>query len=557
MQGFNLIREAWIPVRHRGGRISMRAPHELFGDLDDPVVAIASPRCDLDGGIVQLLIGLLQVALAPADDREWERYASDPPDAATLLSRLEPFAEAFELLGPGPRFYQDPSVAAYGGESISIEKLLVDLSVGEGGGDLFARNGSVGQICFPCSAAALASLQASAPAGGRGNMTSLRGGGPLTTLVVPAAATAPLWNTLWLNVVPLRRLAPDGDTEVGPASAIFPWLRTPKIEPQQAPKISPEDVSHLQVFFGMPRRIWLGTPEAGECGLCGRMGSSIAQFQSRPNGNSYTGAWRHPLSPYRRFKDEQMLAVKGDDRGIGYRHWLGLVVALPGGDIQPALPVALLATQYRSRGKLVGGEARLWAFGYAMDNMKAVAWSEGQMPVYELEPQLAADYAAIIGQLVGAAQQAELAVRRAFKSLVARRSQDVKRDPEQIVARFWQDTETPFYIHAERIRRGMATGSLPGANTSTDPTADLTADPTADPAAAALLAERDSWHKTLCARAKEIFDTEVGAADFRAIAPKQVAEAWKELQQTLHGKKLKTTLGLPVAEDKKKKGGRK
>lgn len=535
MQGLNLIRDAWIPVRQQSGRISVRAPHELFGNPDDPVVAVATPRADLDGGLVQLLIGLLHAALAPADERAWRRYKDAPPRPDELRELLEPFAPAFELLGGGPRFYQDPSVAAFGGDSISVEKLLIDLSVGEGGGDLFARNGSVGRLCLPCAAAALATLQASAPAGGRGNMTSLRGGGPLTTLVLPASDDAGLWKTLWLNVVPLGLLGAGSGSEARAPEDLFPWLRTPKIEPKQAPKVTPEDAPPLQAFFGMPRRIWLGEPAPGSCGLCGSAGATVAEFRSRPNGNSYAGAWRHPLSPYRRFKDEGMLAVKGDARGIGYRHWLGLVVALPGGDIQPALPVRQLEAQPQ-RFAAAGGRARLWAFGYAMDNMKAEAWSEGRMPIYEIAAETAPDFAAAAGQMVAAARLAEFAVRKAFKSLVARRAQDVKRDPEQIVARFWQDTEAPFYQHADRIRRVLRSGGAAGG--------------------AEELEQRISWHQALCRHAKEIFDTEVGEADFRALAPRQVAEAWQELQQTLRGKKLKTELGLPVSEDKKKKGGR-
>jgi len=533
MQGLNLIRDAWIPFRHESGKRSLRAPFDLFGEPDDPVVAVASPRADLDGGIVQLLIGLLHAALAPADDRAWAELAKAPPNAEMLRQKLEPFAEAFELLGKGPRFYQDPSVAAYGGDSWSIEKLLIDLSVGEGG-DLFARNGSVGSMCLSCAAASLATLQASAPAGGRGNMTSLRGGGPLTTLIVPAADQAPLWTTLWLNVLPLVRLRANSDPNVPSADQIFPWMRTPKLEPTRAPKITPEDAPALQVFFGMPRRFWLGEPFEGECGLCGRAGAVISQFQSRPNGNSYAGPWIHPLSPYRRFKDEQWLAVKGDARGIGYRHWLGLVVAPPGGDIVPALPVQQLAVQERRRA--FAGGLRLWAFGYSMDNMKAEAWSEGRMPVFEVAPEVAETYAGLIRQLVEASQLAELFVRKAFKSLVARRAQDVKRDPEQIVARFWQDTETPFYAHAEALLRALQSDAAE--------------------VEAGTLAQRESWHRTLCARAREIFDSEVGEADFSALSPRQVAEAWKELQRSLYGKKLKDTLGLPVSQEKKKKGGR-
>ncbi|WP_239500552.1 type I-E CRISPR-associated protein Cse1/CasA, partial [Streptococcus pneumoniae] len=65
-------------------------------------------------------------------------------------------------------------------------------------------------------------LQTYAPSGGAGHRTSLRGGGPLTTLLAPARkgrAVATLWDRVWTNV-------PDADPDAGAAdpARIFPWL---------------------------------------------------------------------------------------------------------------------------------------------------------------------------------------------------------------------------------------------------------------------------------------------------------------------------------------------
>jgi CRISPR system Cascade subunit CasA len=536
MQGFNLIREPWIPVRHRSGRRSWRAPFEIFGEPDDPVVAIASARADLDGGLVQLLIGLLHAAIGPERDRDWERWArTGPPDAAALRGLLEPFADAFELLGPGPRFYQDPSVAAYCGDDWPVEKLLADLGL-DPGPDHFARSGSVGQLCLACAAAALATLQAAAPPGGRGHLASLRGVGPLTTLVVPAAKDADLWRRLWLNVVPLRRLRAGWDPEPPASADIFPWLSPPRTEPIRAPEVAPLGVHPLQVFFSMPRRIWLGAAEPGSCGICGRDSEVITGYQTRPNGNRYApGVWIHPLSPYRR-KEELWWTVKGDENGLGYRNWLGLVLADPGGAARPALPVQLLH-ESPPRSALAGGVVRLWAFGYALDNIKTVAFNDGLVPLREIPDAIAVRYAAEIGRLLEGARSVEFLIRRAFKSLVARRPQDVKNEPGQVSERFWQETESSFFDHAFGLLQVLDRNGR-----------DLEA---------ASLETRQNWHRRLCACAFRIFDSEVEEADFRAADPGQVARAFHELRRALYGKKLKTALGLPVAEEKKAKGGRK
>jgi CRISPR system Cascade subunit CasA len=521
MTELNLIRDAWIPVRHHGGRHAWRAPWDLFGAADDPVLAIASPRPDFDSGITQLLIGLLQAVMTPENAREWGRRADRPPAPAEMRDLLEPLAPAFELLGSGPRCFQDPSVAAFGGDSLSVEKLLIDLGMSEGG-DLFSRNGSVGSMCLACAAAALATMQANAPSGGRGNLTSLRGGGPLTTILEPEDEKTSLWRTLWLNVLP-RDLLP-GNAHPPQNEEIFPWLRTPKVEPTTAPERASIDGHVLLNFFALPRRYWLGKSQEGSCGLCGRSAPVVSEVQSRPNGTRYTGAWVHPLSPYRRFKGEQLLAVKGDEKGIGFRHWLGLVVAPDGSEVQPALVVRALKSS-RDRFERAGGKIRLWASGYAMDNMKASAWSEGRMPIFDIRPELAKAYAHQVGMLIEGANLAESYLRRAFKSLVARRAQDVKREPEHISARFWQDTEVDFYDLAARLLDVLSSSSEP-------------------------LEVRQTWHAKLCAKAKSIFDLEVAEADFRAAEPGQVANSWNELRRSLYGKKIKGALELPIEAKK-------
>ena len=268
----NLIRDSWIPTRHHSGHQARRPLWDIVGPADDPATALATTRPDFDGALTELMIGLLQVAMPPADHDAWLARFETPPTPDELRDHLAPLAPAFELFGAGPRYQQDPRVDAFGGKPLPAEKMLIDLGMSPGA-DVFSRNGSVGALCLPCAAAALTTMQTYAPSGGRGNLTSLRGGGPMTTLVAPADDNGPfpLWKKLWLNVLPLDALGmPPPSTDA--LEKIFPWVATQSDrEPTRALELTPEEAHPLQAFFGMPRRMWLTTPqdEVGDCGLCG------------------------------------------------------------------------------------------------------------------------------------------------------------------------------------------------------------------------------------------------------------------------------------------------
>ena len=82
--------------------------------------------------------------------------------------------------------------------------------------DLMVRRGRYQALPLPLAAMALYTLQAFAPAGGAGNRTSMRGGGPMVTLVKPAEEG--LWPLVWANVPRGEPLEPD-DLEA------LPWMR--------------------------------------------------------------------------------------------------------------------------------------------------------------------------------------------------------------------------------------------------------------------------------------------------------------------------------------------
>ena len=104
---------------------------------------------------------------------------------------------------------------------------------------------------LPTAAMALYTLQAHAPAGGAGNRTSMRGGGPMVTLVRPRGGETPLWSLVWANVPEGRPLAPDD-------LAALPWMRSTRTSETGATVEQPAaDHDPPEAFFGMPRRLRL------------------------------------------------------------------------------------------------------------------------------------------------------------------------------------------------------------------------------------------------------------------------------------------------------------
>ena len=100
-----------------------------------------------------------------------------------LDAAFAPLVHAFDLDGPGPRFLQD--IEDLPGEPDTPETLLIEAPGGSTrrkNTALLVKPDRVTRLSRPAAAMALFTLQCYAPAGGRGNLTSLRGGGPLTTL---------------------------------------------------------------------------------------------------------------------------------------------------------------------------------------------------------------------------------------------------------------------------------------------------------------------------------------------------------------------------------------
>ncbi|MDP5306425.1 type I-E CRISPR-associated protein Cse1/CasA [Paracoccus spongiarum] len=372
----NLISDAWIPVIDTSGDRRRIAPWQM---ADSALLRPDWPRPDLNIACLELLIGLVALADPPAHVDDWQDRQE--PDAERLRSRLMPFAPAFDLLGDGPRFMQE--LGGLAGEARATDLLFID-SGGEGGA-LTVREGRYQALDLPLAAMALYTMQTQAPSGGRGNLTSLRGGGPMTVLVDPGGG---LWPLVWANVPDGRPARPED----------LPWTRSTVTSEGGASRY-PHQAHRAEVFFGMPRRFWLVAD-----------GDRVTAVIQRPNGTRYTG-WTHPLTGYYRQKaGDDPLPVRPRAGFFGYRHWLGVAVqAMDGLRERPAM---VRAWESRSPERA----ANLIVAGWAMENMKALDYVHARPPLVNLPDKKAVR----ANGMVGAAEHLAAALRGALAPVQAR-----------------------------------------------------------------------------------------------------------------------------------------
>lgn len=529
----NLISDAWIPVRRRSGAREIIAPWQMTANQDqNSIISLDASRPDFNGALIQFLIGLLQTAAPPETERDWRTWFLEPPSPERLREALKPFELFFCLGGEGPRFMQDLELS--GGTELSLANLLLETPGGNterNNSDLFIKRGQSARHCPSCLAMALYTLQTNAPAGGMGHRTSLRGGGPLSTVIMADA----LWRTAWVNVLPRPSFeALAGEPAKDRDSDKFPWLAPCRTsEKNTGGATTPLDAHPLQMYWAMPRRIRVDMEQAGRgaCGLCGQNSSSLfGTYLTKNYGANYEGAWRHPLSPYGRDKEGMPLPRHLQPGGLVYRHWLGLVVHDKDRDIRPAAVVNYYNTNHprrdllESRLRRQNQPPRLWCFGYDMDNMKARGWYERTMPLVHVQEAAAVQFVADTSHLVNAAAFAVFLLRTNLKKAWYQSPGDAKGDFSFIDSRFWRETEPGFYRSVEAIARCLEEG---------DDAEGL----------------RREWLNVLRVHAKDIFDDLSQGGRFDAPDPKRIALARRDLSRTMHPNSKKIAQILVLSQD--------
>ena len=184
----------------------------------------------------------------------------------------------------------------------------------------------------------------------------------------------------------------------------------------------------------------------------------VVSWRQRPWGANYAGwADAHPLTPRYQVKPAaEVLSVHPQSGGIGYRHWLGLVLSDQTGLKRPARAIA---TWHDDRARDAGeGDARLLAAGYdIIKNMKARSFVESEMPLPGgLGEAAQARLDDLASRLVRAADQVADLLRRAVRDALFSVGASVKLDWELLASqreRFWERTDAAFFAALEREAR--------------------------------------------------------------------------------------------------------
>ncbi|MDZ4262482.1 MAG: type I-E CRISPR-associated protein Cse1/CasA [Pseudomonadota bacterium] len=547
----NLLNEAWIPVRRKNGVQDWIAPWQI-GEPD--IVALDARRPDFNGALVQFLVGLAQTTTPMNSHAEWQQWYDAPPSVEVLKNWFAPVESAFVFDGDGARFMQDFSLRTAGvkdTEFNDINALLIEApgdNTLKENKDHFIKRGFASGLCSHCAAMALFTLQTNAPSGGNGHFTSLRGGGPLTTLIIATPARS-LWHTVWLNVRERDSfLGSCGDAAKTEPHFIFPWLAEMHAIQAEGGKTAPIQVHPAHVFWGMPRRIRLDQENtvSGHCDTCGReSGKLLTRYITKPKGFNYKGGWNHPLSPYYEAKDPKTkqydwLPVHPQPGGIGYKDWLGLVLGVndPKNRRRQSSQISHVLDVRNPRGKF-----RLWVFGYDMDNMKARCWYDSTFPLYGLVERNTDGRKLVqseVAKWIDAADHGAFLLKDAIRSAWFSKDAKINNDWklwEFVLATFWSRTESVFYQLLQALVEQAR---------DEDDDSNLTP-------------RRELWRKELIDTAKNLFDADfIGAAPIERQNPRRIAEAYNRLRASLYSDQLKEILKLPVEKkDKPMKKSRK
>lgn len=446
----NLIKDTWLPIIRKDGSREKIAIHKLLDSYStNPVMELEAPRPDFKNALYQLLIGIVQVSAMPEDEEDWAESFEEPYGSDEFSKLVLKYEECFEIDAVGAAFMQDYELRE--AEEKPISALLIEApgaNTIKNNQAHFIKGGMVEKVDVYWATIALYTLQTFAPSGGAGHRVGLRGGGPLTTILLPQGEST-LWEKLWFNVINEGYLSTlQGDTTLNKKSDIFPWLKPSQLSDKKGSELFSTKVHPFHHFFGMPRRIRLNF--IYENVICDLTGDScdtfVNSYITKNYGNNYDGAWIHPLNAYGhdpKKPEEFPLSIKAQPGGIGYRHWLGQ--AIESERVIPATVVKLSRESNYRKDIIKERGFNFWVAGYDMDNMKARCWYDSTMPLFSLEPKEALEVSSILSNYIKQAQEISSSLRTSIKSAWANRPGDLKGDMSFIDSAFWQNTETPFY----------------------------------------------------------------------------------------------------------------
>ena len=547
----NLLKNKWITVVRRNGDKEEIAPYEITDQIDsNPIIEIIAPRPDFKGALYQFLIGLYQTVYAPKNEIVWEDRFNAPPSTKDLMNEMDKVTFAFDLFGEQIRFMQDMSLTEKDSKT-NISSLFID-SPGENtlkeNKDHFIKRNTIDKVCPKCAALGLFALQTNSPAGGQGHLTSIRGGGPLTTLLKYDTKEEEdlkyktLWSDIWLNVLPENNFK--GDIGFGDKyKYVLPWTITKFIEKDKDNDLKREekkkgktvelsgiiattqDLHGYSIYWSYPRRILLNSNERTElCDICGEKSETIIDsYLAKTYGFDYGGGgWIHPLSPYYFKKDKDLgetwFPYHPQPGGIIYNTWQAFIYGVNGKD-KNAKVISYFLESGRKEGQTI-----VYAFGYDMDNMKARCWYESLIPIYHIEPKYNEKYESVISSILQSASQVANNLQTKVKDAWFNDRVKPRGDFDYLKIEFFKATDAKFYELAKLIRDQLDRS-----------------DPFDDQA-------KMDWLKYLNTESLKIFDlyVESGSIEFENI--QRIVNARSSLISWNLGDKMKKNIGLPTQE---------
>ncbi|MFA6037412.1 MAG: type I-E CRISPR-associated protein Cse1/CasA [Legionellales bacterium] len=516
----NLITDRWLPVLYTNGQTTFIAPYELtIQDNEASITSLNTTRADFNGALIQFLIGLLQTAKPELTGKQWRQWYKTPPSSDELKDWFSSLIPYFNLYGDGPCFMQDLDPLT-DSPIKSISALLIE-QPGEqtlkNNVDHFIKRDQVKQLCPACAATALFTLQTNAPSGGQGHRTSMRGGGPLTSIVVHDGTTKSFWDMLWLNVLSKTDFEKTTHQSLGQFNyeRIFPWFM-PTLTSEEDQEQLPSAAHLFQMYWGMPRRIRLKVSDNNQnpCDLCATVTEkAVTEYITKNYGIKYSEDWRHVLSPYRVTKDNQAFPLHPQPGGIGYQHWI--TIALENSqDSKTAAVIRANRERIQLQQQEEGGEGDpliIWSFGYDMDNMSARCWYEYQMPWYNIVDEQYETVTCFIKQFIKTTEQARYYLIQALNDCgvptnIARHS-------------IWQKTETKFYESLGDI--------IKHSNNEYE-----------------IEEIKTSWLEHIHMITLNMFDIFVNVNHIETNCIKTYVQAKQQLKRNLYGKKIYEILGL-------------
>ncbi|NCB97012.1 MAG: type I-E CRISPR-associated protein Cse1/CasA [Bacteroidia bacterium] len=456
----NLLHDAWIPVKRRDShKRELIRPCDLTNGIDeDPYHSIDAVRPDFKESLLQFLIGLIQTVMTPTSEVEWVALFRNPPSQDVLSEAMEKELEYFELVGDTVSFMQEPSL--HDAKIKPIASLLID-SPGDNtiemNTDHFVKRDGVKGLCEACTATALYTLNVNAPAGGAGIRTSLRGGGPLTAIIIPDGydkAFDTLWHLVWLNVLVQKdQERTQCNSSLIRPEAKYPWIGNIKVSNEKGSETTAKHIHPFQTYWGMPRRINLigCKTSIGTCDVCGTENVLLYQYyKSLPWGINYGEGIIHPLSPYYSDKDGLKLPVHPQPGGFTYRHWPLYIAS--NSSLNPR-PITLQVLDRRLRDlkkSMVECGVRVKVSGYDMDNMKARCWYESEMPYWLVPVEIREELVEHSTRLAESANAIAKNTNNAVKESWLNPGAKVRGDLSYLESEFWASTEHEYY---QRIRK--------------------------------------------------------------------------------------------------------